>query len=124
MQRAMQETNRRRLIQMKYNQDNGIIPKTIVKAVPDIMEGARVVQGHKKKAKPKVVLKSPILDEILEAKQNIHGLTEKELAKKMVRWEEGMYTHAQNLEFEIAAKIRDELKLLEALAFKPGTMLS
>jgi len=35
-----------------------------------------------------------------------------------------MYTHAQNLEFEIAAKIRDELKVLEALAFKPGTMLS
>lgn len=101
MQRALDETNRRREKQETFNQLHGITPQGIIKSVEDIMEGA--VVG---KRKTTVAEKVP---------EYMHWSTP-ELVKHMNTLEKQMYLHAKNMEFELAAKIRDEyLKLKEQL---------
>ena len=94
MQRAIDETDRRRNKQIEYNQQHGITPKGIQKSVNDILEGARFGKSSKK----------------LPGLSSTYALmTTDELAKKIKLLEKQMHKHAQNMEFELAAKIRDEL---------------
>jgi len=94
MQRAIDETDRRRNKQIEYNQQHGITPKGIQKSVNDILEGARFGKSSKK----------------LAGLSSAYALmTVDELAKKIKQLEKQMHQHAQNMEFELAAKIRDEL---------------
>ena len=94
MQRAIDETDRRRNKQIEYNQQHGITPKGIQKSVNDILEGARFGKSSKK----------------LPGLSSTYALmTTDELAKKIKLLEKQMHQHAQNMEFELAAKIRDEL---------------
>ena len=86
MQGAIDETMRRRTIQQKYNEENGIIPKTIIKPIADLIEITGKAQ-----------------DEIV---------TEGDLKEQIRALEEKMLEYAKNLEFEKAAKIRDVLKTL------------
>ncbi len=103
MQRAIEETERRRKKQQLYNQQHGITPKTIEKAVQDIMEGA-----YSNKA-----VASYRYNKVAEQQATYQALSPIELVKKLKQLEQKMYQHARNLEFEEAAKVRDEWKKLQ-----------
>jgi excinuclease ABC subunit B len=106
MKRAMGETERRRNKQVAYNEQHGIIPKTIQKAVADIMEGA---YGKSEAAAGKSL-------KAAEAVADYSLLNANQIAKRIKQLEKQMREHAKNLEFEAAAKTRDEmLKLHEML---------
>jgi excinuclease ABC subunit B len=102
MQRAIDETNRRREKQQAYNKEHHITPKGIVKAIHDIMEGAHAEKATADRRYLKVA----------EQQAEYEALSPKELAKKIKVLETKMYEHAKNLEFEQAAKIRDQLHVL------------
>lgn len=98
MQRALDETERRRNKQLAYNEAHGITPKGIKKSIEDIMEGA---YSNKRK------------NQIAERQPKYELLPPEQLAKRIKQLEKQMHTHAQNMEFEIAAKVRDELLALK-----------
>ncbi len=103
MQRAMEETERRRLKQVAHNERNGITPKTIIKAVADIMEGAY----------PGAPVEAGQYVRVAEEMAEYADLTPRQMAKKIKALEKRMYDHAHNLEFEQAAKLRDRLHELQ-----------
>jgi excinuclease ABC subunit B len=100
MQRALAEMDRRREIQQTYNKKHGITPKGIQKAVKDIIEGARGSE------KGRYVNKT---QKVAEKEIEYLAMTPKALAKKIKTLEDEMFEHAKNLEFEEAAKVRDEI---------------
>ena len=107
MQRAIDETNRRRKMQIEFNLKNGIQPKGIVKNVGDIMEGAT----SSSKGKHINSIKTKTLSDDILNSQPISNV-----ALEIKKLEEQMYQHAKNLEFEQAARARDLLtKLRERL---------
>ena len=101
MQRAIDETNRRRDKQITFNQEHGITPRGITKKVPDIMEGAR-------KSPAERAIYRTRLEDVTDSAEYL-ALTPEQGMKKIKQLEQRMYEHARNLEFEEAAKIRDEL---------------
>jgi len=101
IQRAVEETNRRRQKQIEYNEKHGITPRGIVKSVPDIMEGARAIPGAPGK-----------LRRVAEPQVEYHRLTPEQAFKRIKKLEQEMFRLARNLEFEQAARIRDEIAIL------------
>ena len=99
MQRAIDETDRRREKQIEHNIENNIAPRSIVKKVADIMESAYPVPGR-----------GP------NKKNNNTSSDPKELFKQADEIEKRMLEHARNLEFEDAAKLRDELESIRNTA--------
>jgi len=99
MERALGETKRRREKQMAYNEEHGITPKSVEKAVTDIMQAGY----DSKKSGRREVMK--VADETIE----YGAMTSEQLEKKILELEKVMYTHAENLEFEEAARMRDEI---------------
>lgn len=99
MQRALDETERRREKQIQYNLEHQITPQGIYKSIADIMEGASGYLRQKK---------------IPQQQPAYAHLSPDQLAKRMSVLEKQMYAHAQNMEFELAAKIRDEFLALKA----------
>jgi len=112
MQRAIEETNRRRSKQIEYNQKHGITPKSIKKAVADIMEGAYASQ----KGQPGRYAK--VAEESLE----YAALSPKQLENKIKTLEDQMYQFAQNLEFEQAARVRDQIEHIRKVALGSETV--
>ncbi|HEY8385066.1 MAG TPA: helicase-related protein, partial [Porticoccaceae bacterium] len=107
MQRAIDETERRRARQQAFNTEHGLTPVGIHKSVADIMEGA-VVYGPGKGKKRKVAEGLQRYDKSLEGIDNL-----KSLAAQIAALEEKMYEHARNLEFEEAAALRDRIHALK-----------
>jgi excinuclease ABC subunit B len=101
MQRAMDETERRRGLQVAHNEKHGITPKSIKKEVADIMEGAHAAVGHNKRARK-------VAEDAASYSANAEQSYEN-MAKEIKRLEDKMYQHARNLEFEEAANTRDLL---------------
>ena len=103
MNRAMDETSRRREKQMAYNQAHNITPVGIKKSVKDILQatipGAGLAVAKNRK--------------VAEEAGRYEILSSKELEQKIKEMEEKMYTHAQNMEFEEAARIRDQIKVMQ-----------
>ena len=99
MERAIRETERRREKQMEHNQQHNIMPKGIVKSVSDILEGA---YSSQKKGRAKG---GKVNQEIAEYKY----MSPNEAVKKIKQLEKSMFDAAQNLEFEKAAEIRDQI---------------
>ncbi|MEM7019679.1 MAG: excinuclease ABC subunit UvrB, partial [Pseudomonadota bacterium] len=104
MQRAIDETNRRRTKQEEFNQEHGITPKGVTKAVADIMEGARITPAND--AVDYRNLK------VAEERAAYAAMTPNQIAKKLKELEKRMFKHAENLEFEQAAALRDEIQQL------------
>ena len=104
MQRAIDETERRRARQIAFNAARGITPQTIRKAVADILEGA--FPGAPKTARAY----ARVAEEVAEYAR----LTPQQMAKKIKALEKTMYQYAKDLEFEKAAAVRDKLKELQA----------
>jgi len=103
MQKAIDETTRRRDKQEAYNTEHNISPKTVSKNIADVMEGARSQEYVKKKAAGKGKKQS---DLVLVPKSS------KEMGKLLIELEKKMLKHAEDLEFEEAAKVRDQLEQL------------
>ena len=102
MQRAMDETDRRRAKQVTYNEEHGVTPRTIRKAITDIMEGAHTgVPGALEYAK------------IAEETAKYAGMSRQMLAQKLKKLEKQMYQHARNLEFEEAGRVRDQIRHIQ-----------
>jgi excinuclease ABC subunit B len=108
MKAAIGETERRRTKQTEHNEANGITPKTILKRVRDLIDG--VYSDKASKAKEQ--------DDLRRAQ--VEDMSEKDVAKEMKRLEKLMFEHAKNMEFEKAARIRDQLALLRQQAFGAG----
>ncbi len=102
MQRAMDETERRRDKQIAYNKDHGITPRSIQKAVRDIMEGAR----------PGAPDTPRHFAQVAETMIAYESLSPAQLGRQIEELEKRMYQHARDLEFEEAAKLRDQLNQL------------
>jgi excinuclease ABC subunit B len=95
---ALEETNRRRDIQLQYNEEHGITPESIVKGVSDIAEF--------------LALESPTVPGRRRRGRKVEGMQPDELEKLVVTLEEEMFAAAEELRFEYAAKLRDEIKEL------------
>ncbi|WLQ14885.1 excinuclease ABC subunit UvrB [Hahella aquimaris] len=107
MQRAMDETERRRNKQISYNEEHGVVPRGLDKKVADIMEGARVPGSKKGASQRRVAETASSYNVETEAR------TPQEYAKMLQKLETAMYEAARNLEFEKAAQLRDQLKELK-----------
>jgi len=106
MKAAMDETARRRQKQAEYNQAHGITPTSIQRAVMDVMEGAR--------AEPEQARGRGRGRKVAEPAVDYATLNPAELAARLRELEERMHRHARDLEFEEAAKCRDEIHRLRA----------
>jgi excinuclease ABC subunit B len=103
MRRAIDETDRRRDKQQAYNQAHGITPRGIEKAITDVMEGA-VVKEHAGARE---------FARVAEEIARYGRLSPEQLAREVGKLEQRMYEHARNLEFEEAARLRDEIRRME-----------
>ena len=100
MQRAMSETERRRARQLAFNAEHGITPRGIVKKVRDLIDGVYSEKAGK---------------EALRQEQQrawVEDVEEKDLSREIRKLEKQMLEHAKNLEFEQAARVRDQLAAL------------
>jgi excinuclease ABC subunit B len=99
IQGALDETNRRRAKQLEYNEENGITPESVTKGVSDIAEF--------------LMLESPTVpSRRRRGKAEVEGMKPEEIERLIVELEEEMFTAAEELRFEYAAKLRDEIKEL------------
>jgi excinuclease ABC subunit B len=112
MKDAIDETDRRRAKQVAYNEEHGITPTSVVKKITDIMEGARAdAEAERKGGKAKKASGG----RIAEPTMDYATLSPERLAQELKKLEAKMYKHAQNLEFEEAARTRDVLQRVKAL---------
>lgn len=105
MKRAMDETARRREKQMAFNEEHGITPQTVRKSVEDILEGA-VTPGKKVGGKGRSKLSQVAED---SAEYNVAKMSPTQLNKEIIKVEDRMFKAAKDLNFEEAARLRDEL---------------
>ena len=111
MERALAETERRREKQQQHNTEKGITPKGVEKAVIDILETAYSAPGRgKSKARKVAERKGSYAAEVAR-------LTPEALSRKLKELEDTMHEHARNLEFEEAARVRDQLADIRQQAF-------
>jgi len=101
MKRAIDETNRRRAKQLKYNEENGIVPVSIHKAIHDLTEEMSAKAVGEMRGEYKV--------------KDAGGMPRNELRKIINEMEKQMKEAAKNLEFEKAAALRDEMYELKTL---------
>lgn len=109
MQRAMDETSRRRNKQVTHNQVNGITPQSVTKSVADIMEGARTAQRRRKRGSRREVKNDFVIEDIPRDPSALKRLL-RDLEKRMLN-------HAEELEFEEAAMIRDQIDEVKKVTF-------
>jgi len=110
MKTAIDETERRREIQIQHNKDNDITPETIIKPVRDVVKPVDMVVSEDKS---RYYDKSQKNEDPDDNQQNYDDMTHKEIQHLIIDLENEMEEAASNLEFEIAAQIRDEIEELE-----------
>ncbi|MFO0028460.1 MAG: excinuclease ABC subunit UvrB [Pseudomonadota bacterium] len=114
MQAAIDETARRRVKQVDHNARHGIVPRSVVKKVADIMEGARSdVPGEKGRSRAAA-------RKVVEPEVDYSRMDPAQVAAKIRKLEAQMYRHAQDLEFEAAARVRDEIRRAKAQGLVGG----
>ena len=105
MARAIDETARRRERQLRFNAEHGIIPRGVVKQVRELIDGVFDPQQSRQELKA------------AQQQSRIEALGEKDAAREIRRLEKQMLEHARNLEFEQAARVRDQLAALKQRVF-------
>ena len=105
MKKAMGETERRRNKQIAFNLEHGITPRSVVKRIKDLIDGVYSEKSGKEAEKLQI------------QKALIEDMSEKDIAREIKRLEKQMIEHAKNLEFEKAARVRDQLHVLKEQAF-------
>jgi excinuclease ABC subunit B len=108
MRRAMDETQRRRQKQIDHNEAHGITPRTVNKKVKELIDGV-MSNAAKDDLRAAEALSASLAD--------AEVMSEKDLGKRIKQLEKQMLEHARNLEFEKAARLRDQLSLLKEQAF-------
>ncbi|MET0541737.1 MAG: excinuclease ABC subunit UvrB, partial [Variovorax sp.] len=108
MRKAIDETERRRVKQIAHNEAHGITPRSIVKKVRDLIDGVYSEKSGRESEKL----------ELERAK--VEDMSEKDISREIKRLEKLMLEHARNLEFEKAARVRDQLSILREQAFGAG----
>ena len=108
MKKAIGETERRRAKQIAYNEEHGIIPRSIVKQVRDLIDGVY---------SDKAGQESERLERQAVRELELEEMSEKDIAREIKRLEKSMLDHARNLEFEEAARVRDQLSRLKDRVF-------
>lgn len=106
--KAIGETERRRAKQITHNEKLGITPRSIVKQVKDLIDGVYSEKAGKDAAR---------MEQEAMQRAQVADMSEKEVAREIKRLEKQMLEHARNLEFEQAARLRDQLALLKERAF-------
>ena len=108
MQKALDETDRRRAKQVEHNAAHGITPQSVQRAVMDVMEGARPEPGELKgRGKAR---------RVAEPEQEYLRMSPAQQAAKLKALEQQMHQHARDLEFEDAARVRDQIRRLREAA--------
>jgi len=102
MRRAVDETERRRKKQRDYNEEHGIVPKGVSKPVKELIDGVYFEGEDDKKTR----------------KRDYHKMSEKQLGEEIRKLDKKMLAHARNLEFEKAADLRDQIRIIRRL-FSP-----
>ncbi len=105
MIRAIGETERRRNKQLAFNEANGITPRSVVKRIKDLIDGVFSDKASKEKEEQEL------------RRASVEDMSEKDVGKEIKRLEKLMFEHARNLEFENAARIRDQLSILREQLF-------
>ena len=108
MKKAIGETERRRLKQIAHNEAHGITPRTIVKRVRDLIDGVYSEKAGKDAER---------MEQEAIQRAQVEDMSEKDVAREIKRLEKQMLEHARNLEFEQAARVRDQLTRLKGQAF-------
>jgi len=111
MARAIGETERRRTRQVAHNLEHGITPRSIVKEVRDLIDGVYSEKAGKEADR---------LERDAMQRAQVEDMSEKDVAREIKRLEKLMMEHARNLEFEKAARVRDQLGILKEQAFGAG----
>jgi len=104
MQRAIGETERRRAKQLNFNAEHGITPRSVTKRIKELIEGVYSDKPGRD-------------DQKLTVETDFETLSEKDLSKRITLLEKQMLEHARNLEFEKAARLRDQLATLKEQVF-------
>ncbi len=113
MKKAMDETERRRTKQIAHNEAHGITPRGIVKRVRDLIDGVYSEKAGKDAER---------LEQEAMQRAQVEEMSEKDISREIKRLEKLMLEHARNLEFEQAARVRDQLTKLKECAFgAPGS---
>ena len=113
MKKAMGETERRRARQVLHNEAHGITPRSIVKQVKDLIDGVYSEKAGKEAER---------LERDAMQRAQVEDMSEKDISREIKRLEKLMMEHARNLEFEKAARVRDQLGILKEQAFgAPGS---
>ena len=109
MQAALDETGRRRQKQVEFNAEHGITPTSVVRAVMDIMEGARDEPAAARAASGRG-------RKVAEKSEDYARMDPAKLASRLKALEQQMYQHARDLEFEDAARVRDEIRKIKEVS--------
>ena len=112
MRKAIGETERRRAKQVAFNEANGITPRGVVKRIKDLIDGVYSEKAGQEAER---------LEQAAAQQARVEDMSEKDIAREIKRLEKLMMEHARDLEFEKAARVRDELAELKRLAFGAAT---
>lgn len=105
MKKAIDETERRRAKQIAHNEAHGITPRSIQKQIRDLIDGVYSEKASKEQEKQEL------------QRAMVEDMSEKDISKRIKQLEKQMLEHARNLEFEKAARVRDQLAVLKEQAF-------
>jgi excinuclease ABC subunit B len=108
MKRAIDETERRRAKQVAFNTANNITPMGIRKEIRDLIDGVYSPQEARAEL------------QVAQEQAKYESMSEKQVSKEIKRLEKAMIDHAKNLEFEKAAQVRDQLRILKEQLFGAG----
>lgn len=112
MRAAIDETERRREKQIAFNLEHGITPASVVRPITDILEATTDAQENKKSQKAKKGRGNGVIQAVEEVADEKFS-SPQQLAKRIKELEQQMYQHARDLEFELAARVRDHIQRLQ-----------
>jgi len=112
MQRALAETDRRRAKQLAYNAEHGITPRGVQKAVAELLDIGRKEPANERRTLAKVA----------EDAADYRAMSPRQIGQLIARLEQDMYRHAENLEFEQAAQVRDRIHTIRETALRGGAV--